>query len=32
MLDFTLPDEITQYVICVSFDAQGQVIDICMES
>jgi len=32
MLDFTLPDEITQYVICVSFDAKGQVIDISMES
>lgn len=32
MLDFTLPDEITQYVICVCFDAQGQVIDISMES
>ncbi|OEC88854.1 DUF2004 domain-containing protein [Acinetobacter sp. YK3] len=32
MLDFTLPDEITQYVICVSFDAKGQVIDILMES
>jgi len=32
MLDFTLPDEITQYVICVSFDAEGQVIDISMES
>lgn len=32
MLDFTLPDKMTQYVICVSFDAQGQVIDISMES
>ncbi|TVT87530.1 DUF2004 domain-containing protein [Acinetobacter colistiniresistens] len=32
MLDFTLPDEITNYVICVSFDAKGQVIDIAMES
>ena len=32
MLDFTLPDEITQYVICVGFDAKGQVIDISMES
>lgn len=32
MLDFTLPDEITNYVICVSFDSKGQVIDISMES
>lgn len=32
MLDFTLPDEITQYVICVSFNTKGQVIDISMES
>lgn len=32
MLDFTLPDEMTQYMICVSFDAKGQVIDISMES
>ncbi|WP_436898622.1 DUF2004 domain-containing protein [Acinetobacter gyllenbergii] len=32
MLDFTLPDGITNYVICVSFDSKGQVIDIAMES
>ncbi|MBH2000997.1 MAG: DUF2004 domain-containing protein [Moraxellaceae bacterium] len=32
MLDFTLPDEITNYVICVSFNEKGQVIDISMES
>ncbi len=32
MLDFTLPDGMTNYVICVSFDAKGQVIDIAMES
>ena len=32
MLDFTLPDEITQYVICVSFNTEGHVIDISMES
>jgi hypothetical protein len=32
MLDFTLPEEITNYVICVSFDEREQVIDISMES
>lgn len=32
MLDFTLPDEITNYVICVSFNENGQVFDISMES
>lgn len=32
ILDFTLPAGMTQYVICVSFDAKGQVIDISMES
>lgn len=32
MLDFSLPEEVTNYVICVSFDAKGEVIDISMES
>lgn len=32
MLDFSLPDQVTNYVICVSFDSHGQVIDISMES
>ena len=31
-LDFTLADDVTDYVICVSFDSKGQVIDISMES
>lgn len=31
-LDFTLPGGVTDYVICVSFDEDGQVEDICMES
>ena len=31
-LDFTLADDVTDYVICVSFDLKGQVIDISMES
>ena len=30
--DFTLPDDVTDYVICVRFDASGQVTDITMES
>lgn len=32
MLDFTLPDEMSQYVICISYDEKGQVSDISMES
>ena len=31
-LDFTLADDVTDYVICVSFNSKGQVIDISMES
>lgn len=30
--DFTLPDGITNYVICVAFNDSGQVADISMES
>ena len=30
--DFTLPDEITNYVICVRFDESGQVEEVTMES
>ena len=30
--DFTLPEDITNYVISVRFDASGQVEDISMES
>jgi len=30
--DFTLPDEITNYVISVHFDKDGQVDEISMES
>jgi len=30
--DFTLPDETTQYVICVRFDQTGEVSEITMES
>lgn len=32
MFDFTLPGDVTQYVICVSFDEDGKVQDIEMES
>lgn len=32
MIDFTLPDEVTQYLLCVTFDSDGQVDDIVMES
>ena len=31
-LDFTLPGEVTNYLICVNFDANGEVEDISMES
>ncbi|MEM7386624.1 MAG: DUF2004 domain-containing protein [Verrucomicrobiota bacterium] len=31
-LDFTLPGEATNYLICVSFDEDGGVEDIAMES
>ncbi|GAA0851693.1 hypothetical protein GCM10009113_36270 [Marinobacter szutsaonensis] len=30
--DFTLPDEVTDYVVSVSFDDAGQIEDIVMES
>ena len=30
--DFTLPEEVTNYMICVSFDENGKVEDISMES
>ena len=30
--DFTLPGDVTNYVICVSFDGKGKVEDISMES
>ncbi len=32
ILDFSLPEEVTNYVICVSFDPKGEVVDISMES
>jgi hypothetical protein len=30
--DFTLPEEVTNYVICVRFDDVGEVSEITMES
>lgn len=30
--DFTLPGEVTDYVLCVQFDTEGEVVDISMES
>jgi hypothetical protein len=30
--DFTLPDEITDYVVSVSFNENGEIQDITMES
>ena len=30
--DFTLPDEVTDYVICVKYDEDGELEDIGMES
>ena len=32
MFDFTLPGDVTNYVICVSFDEDGEVEGIAMES
>ena len=32
MIDFTLPGEVTNYVICVCFDDEGIVEDVTMES
>ena len=31
-IDFSLPDNVTDYVLCVSFDEDGDVEDISMES
>ena len=31
-IDFTLPGNVTDYVICVNFDENGEVEDIAMES
>lgn len=30
--DFSLPDEVTNYVICVTFNEEGEVEEISMES
>ncbi len=30
--DFTLPEDVTDYVLSVSFDEEGKVVDITMES
>ncbi|MCC2606971.1 DUF2004 domain-containing protein [Planctobacterium marinum] len=30
--DFTLPDEVTNYVVSVSLDDDGEIEDITMES
>jgi hypothetical protein len=30
--DFTLPDDVTDYAICVSFDRAGEVDEVSMES
>ena len=32
LYDFTLPEDVTNYLICVSFDSQGHVLGISMES
>jgi len=32
IFDFTLPEDVTDYVISVSFDEDGEVEDIAMES
>ena len=32
VLDFTLPEDITDYVTSISFNHQGHVVDISMES
>ncbi|HEY0981742.1 MULTISPECIES: DUF2004 domain-containing protein [unclassified Schlesneria] len=32
MFDFTLPGEVTDYAVCVSFDESGKIIEITMES
>jgi hypothetical protein len=30
--DFSLPEDVTQYVICVRFDERGEISEIAMES
>lgn len=30
--DFTLPGDVTQYVLCVRFSEEGEVVDLVMES
>jgi hypothetical protein len=30
--DFTLPEDVTNYVICVTFGDEGEVADVSMES
>ena len=30
--DFTLPDDVTNYVICVKFDEAGEISEVDMES
>lgn len=32
LIDFTLPDEVTQYVLCVEFDRDENLLGISMES
>ena len=32
ILDFTLPGNVTNYVLCVTFNDEGEVVDISMES
>ncbi|MEM6275237.1 MAG: DUF2004 domain-containing protein [Myxococcota bacterium] len=31
-LDFTLPDDVTNYVVCVEFDDLGKIAGVSMES
>ena len=31
-LDFTLPDGVTNYMVCVTFDDAGQIVGVAMES
>ncbi len=32
MLDFTLPENVTDYVVCVEFDKSGNIVRVAMES
>ena len=32
MIDFTLPDDATQYMLCVQFDRDEKLLGISMES